>query len=429
MRKMLGIAALSAALAVGYGATQEKPAADKYDVPTQITARFSAGRTPFVTSTGLEEVVQTEDIDFTKPFDLVTDRYRLVRDEDNIVSTAFGKYVGSLPIKFLLFDWDAGSTPDAERAKAALAILENDKAIKDVTVRLGHNRALYDTWRLFTDEKITERNNIVARIVLGLPTTLITEPLAEISRSDYYNPITQTIALYSNIEAVGAHELGHHKDYQRWSNDWAYAFTSAFPPVKLYKEYVASRNANDMLPGDDQGQVARYLLPAFLTYLVAGGALSRKILQKRTLTVHDDIHPLEDRVTKRFELLHFLHDKFRPHADVDKMKEHERPKVHYAETARHFAHQNIMLLSAIGAYSAASDIGQWAATGAFAAGMLASDYICDVVGDRLMPYTHERQCMMTRRVAKKAYDAAGYVANAIRLRYSHPPSIELPQIE
>ncbi|MCA9478283.1 MAG: hypothetical protein KC535_04000 [Nanoarchaeota archaeon] len=227
----------------------------------------------------LEElIISTDSIDFEEDFKLTTQNYTLVKHSDWWISRQIGGLF-SLYSKTLLWDWDMGQGLDGERSKAALAILENREDIKDLTVRINHNEVWEDTGRLFTDKKVKERNNLLARLTIGLASTFGGELFSETRRGDYYNPMTQTVVAYSNVESILAHEMGHHKDYQRFDNDWEYALMTLFPPTTLYKEAKASIYANDMLSEKDKNQTWRYLLPAFLTYIVGGVALTRKFIK------------------------------------------------------------------------------------------------------------------------------------------------------
>lgn len=403
--RFLKIATLSALLATWNTLTPDnnKNNYTKYQLPETITVqKFTRERAGFVhEEPGLEHTIATKDIDFNQPFDLVTDRYRLIRDEDSIISQYLGT-IGSLPVKILLFDTDVGSIPDAEHAKAVLSMLEKDKSIQGLTVRLGHTRVVYDTWRMFTDPEIKKRNNFFARTIIGLPNMILGVSYAELLHGDHYMPLTQTVVLYSNVESIAGHEIGHHQDFQRFSRDWAYALSSTFPPAKIYKEFTASDRASHMIDPDDQWQVARYLFPAFLTYVAAAWALSYVALQKRKLkepTIADK------EIVNTFEAMRFLDDTFRNNVKVEEIKKEQRPKVPIAETARLFVHQHLMLGGAVGSYIAAKDLGELAASTAFVAGFLATDYMCDWVGDRIIPYEHENPGyrMITRRVAAHAY--------------------------
>ena len=161
-------------------------------------------------------------------------------------------------------------------------MLEKNKDIKDITVRLNHNEAIEDFKRLFTEKELSERNNLPARVILGSLNLIKDEVWAELFRGSYYNPLSRTAVCYSNIESITAHEIGHHKDFARFDSDGVYALSRLLPPVCLYQEWIASKNATEMLSESDQWQFNRYLVPAFGTYLLFyGGILGRMAKDKK----------------------------------------------------------------------------------------------------------------------------------------------------
>jgi hypothetical protein len=223
--------------------------------------------------------IKTADIDFEGDFDIRTDRYRIVKDEDWWLSRGLG-WLGSLPFRLFFWDYDVSNGLDEQRIKQVWATLENDPSIKDITVRLNHTGAIEDLGRLFNDEKVVERNPGLARALMGVPTSLLYEMWAELRRGDYYNPLTQTAVLYSNVEGIDAHELGHFKDFHRFSTDWAYSFVHVIPGGTLYMEARASLYAKDMLESDQNNQLYRYLVPAFATYVIAEKNKLKKAFKK-----------------------------------------------------------------------------------------------------------------------------------------------------
>lgn len=268
------LALLAGGLALLYMNTGGNPSGkstiEKYPLPTEI--RVLDTDLPSYNQTNevgeISRVVNTKDIDFDKHFYIKTDRYHLTKNQDWIPSRIIG-HLSSLPRKLFFWDWNISWGPDQERSRAALSMLENNKDIKDITVRLNYNEAIYDGYRMFTEDKLIERNGFIPRATLGVIYTLAGELLAELNRGDYYNPFTKTAVNYSNVESILAHELGHHKDFQQFDRDWIYALSRVLPPVMLWQEGVASVNANSgIMSKDDGNQFMRYLLPAFLTYCI-----------------------------------------------------------------------------------------------------------------------------------------------------------------
>lgn len=285
LKRLLGIAG---GLALYYTITgnyqEEVPGQKKYPLPEQIKviqANYTdkSGEQVHLNgknihfdevrnSKGLEEkVINTNNIDFSKHMQITTERYNFSRNEDFKISQGIGWLV-SLPRRLFFFDYGVSNGLSSEKTKSVLAMLENDSTLKNLTVRVNHNQPLYDTKRLFTDPTIKERNGFLARALLGTQITLGAELFSELSRGDYYNPMTQSLALYSDVESISLHEMGHHKDFQRFKRDWIYNALRPIAPVTLYQEARASLFARKDLSDSDKYQFARYLIPAFLTYVL-----------------------------------------------------------------------------------------------------------------------------------------------------------------
>lgn len=316
------------------------------------------------TKIDLEYIVNTEEIDFSSSFSIKTERYKIVKEEECLPSKIIS-HICSIPSKIYFWDLNAGWGLDAKRTKAVLAMLENNNNISNLTVRINHNEVLYDCYRLFSDKSVSKRNNLFARLFWGCSVCLGAELLSGLSRGDYYNPATQTVVLFSNIESMSGHEIGHHQDYQRFESDWKYAIVDILPPLKLYKEWRASQNSKELLSKDDEWQFNRFLLPAFLTYLIASYAISKKYLQKKCLPQREmqDIHDIE---------------------------EDKRSFVHPLQTLRHFATQNASFYAGIVAYSAVAPKSPGILSYlSFAGAMLGLEYIADKILKFVVPYNHE----------------------------------------
>ena len=306
----------------------------KYPLPEEIEV-VETRNVPFEDRKGnssLERIVRIEDIDFSEDFMIKTERYTLVNDKDWLTSRVVG-HAFSLLGKLYFWDWNFGLGPDEERAKTALSILENNSEIEGLTVRLGHNKALYDIYRLFTDDKVKERNPFLARATLGVLVGLKDEIWAEFFRGDYYNPMSQTVAIYSNLESVIAHEIGHHEDFQKFDSDWWYALSRANPAIMMQQEWMATDQAMESMSHHDSQQFERILLPAFLTYILFGWGVSKTLVQKRKLKANG----IEEKLSE--------------------IKESEKPVSYFPETFRVFTNLNVSLFAGMESYRAVIDSG------------------------------------------------------------------------
>src|SRR3989338_3269192 len=95
----------------------------------------------------------------------------------------------------------------------------------------------------------------------------------------------------------------------------------------LYQEWIASKNSQDMLTDYDQYQFNRYLIPAFLTYLLAAWAMGDRFLKKEKLR------------------------KQGRNTDLSKIPKKLQPENSFLEKARYFTVSNAELFGGITAYS------------------------------------------------------------------------------
>lgn len=243
----------------------------KYPMPTSINVKYARfyDKNTHAQLDNVSGQINTKNIDFSKHFEIRTENYTIMRDDDWCVSKAWGKYLGSLPCKFMMFSWQIGNDLDEDHTKRVVALLESDKSAQNIFVRINHNGVLNDICRLYADPKVRKRNGFISQTLIGLPSMLLEEIVSEFARGDYYNPMNQTAVLYSNIDAISFHEIGHHKDSQRFSTDVWYTLARVIPPVTLYQEWQASmKHAHNDLSGEKNYEYYRFLIPAFGTYLL-----------------------------------------------------------------------------------------------------------------------------------------------------------------
>ncbi len=202
-----------------------------------------------------------------KVLEIGTNTLEIKRDDPISRSLSF---IGNLPTKLLFLSTKIGSYPKEETQDYVQKYLE-DSGLENTTVRIGHSRIFKDLYRLFKDDRL-KKTSLLGRILLGIPTTLLGGLQSKLTRSDHYNPFTKTATVYSNVPAIGLHELGHAKDFEEKNSPTLYALARSFFPVALYQEYKASRKAYKSLKEKDKGQSYRYLIPAFASYVspVAG---------------------------------------------------------------------------------------------------------------------------------------------------------------
>jgi hypothetical protein len=93
--------------------------------------------------------------------------------------------------------------------------------------------------------------------------------------SDYYDPFSDTVHIFSDDAAIALHEAGHAKDfaYRKWRG--TYALARSLPGFNTFQESIATDEALDYLKITNQRDEAvrayKILYPAYATYV--GGYL------------------------------------------------------------------------------------------------------------------------------------------------------------
>lgn len=400
-KKVAILGTLSAGLAFSVMTPSQSTRFD-YNLPKEIsviettlpfeTRKFTKQLEDGTTYDAIDKIVKTDSVDWSDDFYIKTDRYRLSKHDDFSLSRGVGWLV-SLPRRLMLFDYDVSNGLDAQRTKAVISMLEKDKTIDDLYVRINHNEVWEDLGRLFSDPQVTHRNNFLARSTLGISATFTGEMFAEISRGDYYNSMTKTMVLYSNVEGVSAHELGHYDDFMRFDSDWGYTLGRVVPPVMLYQEWKASINSLDHLSKEDQNHLPRYLLPAFITYLALGFGLSKHKLQTKNKSASLVDNSFNEKETNK----DFFVEKAPEDVDLDAIMNpviSSKNKISVGHTLAHFASINASFYAGIEAYNAAIEHAAIApelfgALG-FATTMVLSQYALNGAVKYIKPYKHQK---------------------------------------
>lgn len=144
--------------------------------------------------------------------------------------------------------------------------------IVDVKVRINQWAPHKELGRLFSNPHIGWPYKI-----LFFPSTLITSilgrPFGGLLISDYYDPGSNTINIFSDHPAIALHEAGHALDFSRKEWKGTYAMARVLPGVNLFQESVASEEAllyfEEKKHYDQLLDAYKILYPAYATYLVA----------------------------------------------------------------------------------------------------------------------------------------------------------------
>ena len=185
--------------------------------------------------------------------------------------------VGNLPVALLVGqekarDWLSNySKEDLEKE---IAHLREDPRLKNTLVRLNHSDPVDSIRRLWKSENHPLLKGIGS--LTAFPSALVTSKM----RMNHYNPLTDTVELYSRVPEIAHHELGHARDI----NDAPIRTAAGMlaqnlllpnvpgAPFSQYLETKANQEAEKGYKGDMR-EFRRRLWPARGTYwgALAGG--------------------------------------------------------------------------------------------------------------------------------------------------------------
>ncbi|MBI4550485.1 MAG: hypothetical protein HY714_06130 [Candidatus Omnitrophica bacterium] len=181
----------------------------------------------------------------------------------------------AFPIKLLLWNRHYATHRISPETEAVLADFVRRNDLGEVKVRLNQCAPFQEVGRIFRNHEMGWPYRILA-----VPFTFITAAtgrlLAGILFSDYFDPFSNTIHVFSDDAAIALHEGGHAKDFKKQHWKGTYALVRSFPGVDLAQEMIATQEALEYLEfhGTDEQRIRapKVLYPAFGTY--AGGYLT-----------------------------------------------------------------------------------------------------------------------------------------------------------
>ena len=181
----------------------------------------------------------------------------------------FGDFI-SKPFQLLFWTLRYGNHRVSEETEKALAQFLVDYQLQDVKVRINQWAPHKEIGRLVTNKHIAWPYKI-----LYFPSTLIASllgrPFSGLLISDYYDPASNTIHLFSDEVPIALHEAGHAKDFASRRFKGTYALVRIFPGIDVFQEAVASDEAFNYLEGKENYEelfrAYNILYPAYSTYI------------------------------------------------------------------------------------------------------------------------------------------------------------------
>ena len=174
------------------------------------------------------------------------------------------------PAKLLLWNRRYCNHHISEKTEAALRDYIQRNQLYEVKFRLNQWAPFDEMKRLFKNHEVGIPYRIIA-----VPTTFIYSAtgrlIGGLILSDYYDPFSHTVHIFSDDIAIALHEAGHAKDFS--TREWrgTYAMARLLPGFDTYQESVATDEAIDYLKITNQRKEAvrayRVLYPAYASYV------------------------------------------------------------------------------------------------------------------------------------------------------------------
>jgi len=179
----------------------------------------------------------------------------------------------AIPWKLIFWDWRFANhaISPATETMVVRYLEERGQDLSHVRVRLNQYAPHKDLKRLITNHRVGWPYRLVFGSLAALTEFVAPGRLFSLLISDYYNPWTDTVHIYSDHPAIALHELGHAYDFSQQPYRGTYALLGGFFIVRLHEEWRATDEALSYLVevGDRRNELRAYkiLYPAFGSYL------------------------------------------------------------------------------------------------------------------------------------------------------------------
>lgn len=178
----------------------------------------------------------------------------------------------AFPMKLILWNLKMGNHNISSKTEDDIRRYLTDNQLYDVKIRLNQFAPWDEAVRVVKNHKV----GIPYRIIF-MPFSIIYASLGRLVGgllfSDYYDPISDTVHVFSDHTAVALHEAGHAKDFANRKYRGTYALGRMIGLTSYMQEEAASEDALDYLIAKDRKEEAiaacKVLYPAYSSYLGA----------------------------------------------------------------------------------------------------------------------------------------------------------------
>lgn len=196
---------------------------------------------------------------------------RFERGRPVLLLDAFGDLISKI-YQLLFWTRGYGNHRISEATEAELVHFMDKYQLTDVKVRINQWAPHKEMGRLIKNKHIAWPYKI-----LFFPSTLIVSllarPFSGLLISDYYDPGSNTINIFSDDVAIALHEAGHAADFAGEEFKGTYALIRILPGINLFQESIATDEAIHYLEEEKKYEqmirAYKVLYPAYSTYAVS----------------------------------------------------------------------------------------------------------------------------------------------------------------
>ena len=193
-----------------------------------------------------------------------------------VLDAADWYWPGSLLSKLILWDTKIDSHQVSEKTVNAIDQYLTENQLDAVKVRINQYAPRQEFKRLINNKAVGAGWRYSIGLLSWLNYTIFP---GRFFGGDRYNPYTNTISIFSDLDVIGLHEGGHAKDSMKRKYPGTYGFLYGIPGVPLYSEAKASNDAISYArsTGNTDQEIRAYkkLYPAYGTYV--GGILTGEV--------------------------------------------------------------------------------------------------------------------------------------------------------
>ncbi len=175
----------------------------------------------------------------------------------------------AIPAKILLWNSRYHTNYVSPETEKILESYMRDNHLHHVKVYINKYDPLDVMKRSFTNPRITLISRIALAPIIALGALMPTRLIG----SDMYNPLSDSIHLFSDDPTIALHEAGHAKDFTRFRFPLLYSYLNFLPFGTLYKETRASADAIEYLKAKRFTKLVpdayKTLTPALASYIAS----------------------------------------------------------------------------------------------------------------------------------------------------------------